>query len=127
VSLIHNERTKLTAGLFNGLAVAFLAAGLFAPAAALAYGISNLRIGAAYLAPLILVCVVGARDPTLGWTGSPWEVGRMTFDQFLFILMGPAFLLLFVPLILAMTRWQDRREIRRRAENRPPRFGIDYL
>ena len=51
----------------------------------------------------------------------------MTFDQFLFILMGPAFLLLFVPLILAMTRWQDRREIRRRAEKRPPRFGIDYL
>jgi hypothetical protein len=30
MSLVHNERTKLTAGLFNGLAVAFLAAGLFA-------------------------------------------------------------------------------------------------
>ncbi len=67
MSLVHNERTKLTAGLFNGLAVAFLAAGLFAPAAALAYGISNLRIGAAYLAPLILVCVIGAA--TLHWIG----------------------------------------------------------
>jgi hypothetical protein len=51
----------------------------------------------------------------------------MTFDQFLFILMGPAFLLLFVPLVLAMTHWQDRREIRRRVEKRPRRFGIDYL
>ena len=67
MSLVHNERTKLTAGLFNGLAVAFLAAGSFAPAAALAYGISNLRIGAAYLAPLILVCVIGAA--TLHWIG----------------------------------------------------------
>ena len=51
----------------------------------------------------------------------------MTLDQFLFILMGPASLLLFVPLILVLTRWQDAREDRRRVEKRPPRFGIDYL
>ncbi len=35
--LIHNERTKLTATWLNTLATAFLAAGLFAPLAALAY------------------------------------------------------------------------------------------
>jgi len=60
MSLIHNERTKLTATLFNTLAAASIAAGLFAPAAAVAYGISDLRIGKVYVAVLILVCVLGA-------------------------------------------------------------------
>lgn len=74
MSLIHNERTKLTASLFNSLSVAFLAAGVFAPAAALAYGISNLRIGATYIAPLVLVCAVGAA--TLHWIGLS-RLGRL--------------------------------------------------
>lgn len=51
----------------------------------------------------------------------------MTLGQFLFILMGPAFVLVFALVILVLTRWQDQREDRRRAEKRPPRFGIDYL
>jgi len=67
VSLIHNERTKLTATLFNTLATALVAAGLFAPAAALAYGISDLHLGKIFIATLILVCVVIAA--TLHWTG----------------------------------------------------------
>ena len=51
----------------------------------------------------------------------------MTFDQFLFILLGPATVLVCALLILVMAHWQDAREDRRRAEKRPPRFGIDYL
>jgi hypothetical protein len=51
----------------------------------------------------------------------------MTFDQFLFILTGPIFVLVSAVAILALTRWHDKHEERRRAEKRPPRFGIDYL
>ena len=67
MSLIHNERTKLTATLFNTMATAFVAAGLFAPVAAIVYGISDLRIGKVYIATLFLVCgIVGA---ALHWAG----------------------------------------------------------
>jgi FtsH-binding integral membrane protein len=65
--LIHNERTKLTATMFNTMATALVAAGLFAPAAAVAYGVSDLRIGNAYVAILVVVCVAGAA--TLHWAG----------------------------------------------------------
>jgi len=51
----------------------------------------------------------------------------MTFDRFLFVLFGPLFVLVVALLILVLARWQDRREDGRRAETRPPRFGIDYL
>ncbi len=39
--LISNERTKLTASLFNALAASLVAAGVFAPAIAFLYGISR--------------------------------------------------------------------------------------
>jgi hypothetical protein len=51
----------------------------------------------------------------------------MTFDQFLFVLLGPLSVFVFALVVLVLVRWQDRREDRRRAENRPRRFGIDYL
>ena len=44
MSLVHNERTKLTAAWFNTLATALMAAGLFAPVAALLYGLTELRV-----------------------------------------------------------------------------------
>jgi hypothetical protein len=56
--LVHNERTKLTAGWFNALATALIAAGAFAPAAAWLYGLSALPIGAGYLSALAFACVV---------------------------------------------------------------------
>jgi hypothetical protein len=66
MSLVHNERTKLTATWFSGLATAFIAAGLFAPAAALAYGIAELRVGPLSIAFAVGVCIaVGA---FLHWT-----------------------------------------------------------
>jgi hypothetical protein len=67
VSLIHNERTKLTATLFNTLATALVAAGFFAPIAAIIYGISDLRIGKGYIAALFLVC--GSGGAALHWIG----------------------------------------------------------
>ena len=39
--LIANERTKLTANWLNALAAALVTAGVFAPAAALLYGLSQ--------------------------------------------------------------------------------------
>jgi len=60
MNLIENERTKLTANLLNTLAAALVAAGLFGPIAAIAYGISDLHIGKVYIATLLLVCSLGA-------------------------------------------------------------------
>ena len=39
--LVHNEQTKLTAAWLNALATALVAAGVFAPAAALAYQLAH--------------------------------------------------------------------------------------
>lgn len=74
MNLIHNERTKLAATLFNTLATALIAAGLFAPAAAMAYGISDLRIGNIYLAGVFIVCGLGAA--ILHWIGRA-HLGRL--------------------------------------------------
>jgi hypothetical protein len=57
--LVHNERTKLTATWFNGLATALIAAGFFAPVAALFYGITELRIGLNGVITMALVCLLG--------------------------------------------------------------------
>ena len=57
MSLVHNERTKLTATWISGLATAFIAAGLFAPAAALAYGIAELRIGPVSIVLILSLCI----------------------------------------------------------------------
>jgi hypothetical protein len=59
VSLVHNERTKVTATWFNTLATAFIAAGLFAPLAALLYGLTDLRIGPVSIGFLIIACAGG--------------------------------------------------------------------
>jgi len=74
MNFVENERTKLTAGLFNTLAAAVVAAGLFAPGAAVAYGISDLRIGKVYVAVLVVVCVFGAAF--LHWIGRA-HLGRL--------------------------------------------------
>jgi hypothetical protein len=74
MSLIHNERTKLTAGFFNALGAAVLAAGGFAPLAALAYGISSRHVSGAYMSLLVCLCIlVGA---FLHWIGR-WVLRRL--------------------------------------------------
>jgi hypothetical protein len=67
--LVHNERTKLTAGWINTLATALVAAGFFAPVAALIYGISPLPIGAHIMVALALGCLgLGAGIHVVGRT-----------------------------------------------------------
>jgi len=44
-----------------------------------------------------------------------------------YLLVAPLILVAFALVVVAITRWQDRREDRRRAEGKPPRWGIDYL
>jgi len=57
VHLVHNERTKLTATWINTLAAAFIAAGFFAPAAAILYGLSALPIPPARMLVLAFTCL----------------------------------------------------------------------
>ena len=42
-------------------------------------------------------------------------------------LIGPLLVVLFALRIVALTRWQNKRGVRRRAEGKPPIWGIDYL
>lgn len=64
--LVPNERVKLTANWLNALATALVAAGLFAPAAAILYGLSQFDIGTAYMLVLAAGCLA---------TGSALHVG----------------------------------------------------
>ncbi len=57
--LVHNEQTKLSAAWLNTLATALVAAGTFAPFAALLYGLSNPTVGRAVLTFTAIVCFVG--------------------------------------------------------------------
>jgi len=57
MSPVHNERTKLTATWLSGLATAFMAAGLFAPLAALVYGIAEFRIERLSITVIVLGCI----------------------------------------------------------------------
>jgi hypothetical protein len=67
VFLIANERTKLTANWLNALATALVAAGVFAPAAALLYGLSQLSLNWLQLAVVATGCFLGGAF--LHWLG----------------------------------------------------------
>ena len=55
--LVHNEQAKLTANWLNTLATALVAAGFFAPAAALLYGLSQVAISRWVMVALALGCL----------------------------------------------------------------------
>jgi len=55
--LVHNEQTKHAAAWLNALATALVAAGVFAPAAALLYGLSHLTTERWIMVALALGCV----------------------------------------------------------------------
>jgi hypothetical protein len=65
--LVHNERTKLTAAGLNALAAALVAAGVFAPVAALIYGLSQRSPGGLQLSLMMLSCIGGGAF--LHWLG----------------------------------------------------------
>jgi hypothetical protein len=66
--LVHNERTKLTAGWLNTLATALVAAGVFAPALALLYGVSRPAPSGFPLSVLTVACFGGGVVlHVLGW------------------------------------------------------------
>src|SRR5262245_18541727 len=67
MSLIYNERTKLTQTWFNTMATALMAAGIFAPLAALLYGVADVRAERLAMTTLIVVCVAGGA--LLHWIG----------------------------------------------------------
>lgn len=55
--LVSNERVKLTANWLNALATALVAAGLFAPAAAVLYGLSQFPVTFGYMVALAAGCL----------------------------------------------------------------------
>ena len=59
MNLDYNERIKRLSLWFNALATALLAAGIFAPGAALLYGIADPRIGPTYIVVLGVACLIG--------------------------------------------------------------------
>lgn len=65
--LVRNERTKLTASWLNALAAALVAAGVFAPIAALIYGLSQIPQNSLQLSLVILICIAGG--VFLHWIG----------------------------------------------------------
>jgi len=65
--LVQNEQTKHAAAWLNSLATALVAAGFFAPAAALVYGLSQVSVDRWLMTALALGCVgVGAGLHLLG-------------------------------------------------------------
>lgn len=65
--LVHNERTKLTASWLNALATALLAAGAFAPGAALIYRLTPVGIGPRYMIAVAVGCfIIGGALHLLG-------------------------------------------------------------
>lgn len=56
--LVHNERSKLTAAWLNALATALVAAGTFAPFAAVLYGFSTSSADPTLLVVLAGICFV---------------------------------------------------------------------
>jgi hypothetical protein len=57
VFLVHNERIKLTANWLNTLATGLIAAGVFAPAIAVLYGLSSLSLGSVFVAAVLAGCI----------------------------------------------------------------------
>ena len=56
--LVHNEQTKHTAAWLNSIATALLAAGFFAPSAALLYGLSQVPIGSGTIGVVACDCIL---------------------------------------------------------------------
>ncbi|MGH6727089.1 MAG: hypothetical protein ACREB8_11165 [Pseudolabrys sp.] len=54
--LVQNEQTKLTASLLSALAASLVAAGVFAPAAALLYRLTPLAIDIGYMFAIAFGC-----------------------------------------------------------------------
>lgn len=71
---IHNERTKLTAAYLNGIALAILAVGAFAPLFAFVYGTADLLLPAWALIVGFVICVFISY--ALHWVAR-WILGRI--------------------------------------------------
>jgi len=72
--LVHNEQTKLTAAWFNTLATALVAAGTFAPLAALFYGFSQATADQRSLVVSAAICLAGGLALHLGGRAMLWRL-----------------------------------------------------
>jgi hypothetical protein len=114
--LVHNERTKLIASWLNTLATALIAAGFFAPAAALVYGLSHPAIGAGYMLALAVGCLGPGGRLTYARQNDAREIDRMTSQEVeilkIYVLLSPFLIFGLAVGVVWLTGWMDRREQR---------------
>lgn len=108
--LVHNERTKLTANLFNALAASLVAAGVFAPAIAFLYGLSRPVATIGQLSVVSVGCVAGGAF--LHCLGRR-KLGRLRMSGFaMHLLLAPVLAVIAGLFIYWLTDWMDRRDAR---------------
>lgn len=109
--LVDNERIKLTATWFNTLSTALIAAGVFAPAAAMAIGFPQLPITPLRVGVLASGCIVGD-IATHMWARCCSETTRMSFETFALIwpFIGIGLAIGGVLLLIRVEGWHERRK-----------------
>ena len=112
--LVLNERTKHRASWLNSLATALIAAGAFAPAAALLYGLSPSAIAVPYVAAVVIGCFTGGLSLHLIGSILLGRLRELTGLE-IYVLLAPALVVLVGIAAVCIGIWMDRREDRRRA------------
>jgi hypothetical protein len=115
MSLIHNERVKLTAVCLNTLATTTVAAGVIAPVVAVVFGLPT----TVAISPIAFLLVIAAwffarSRPTSVCTAHARETAGMTAFQLYALFGSPLLLLLWALALMWVTGLQDRQDERRR-------------
>ena len=109
--LVHNERTKLTATWFNTLATGLIAAGAFAPVAAMLIGFAALPVSPGRALTLAAACVVIGGGIHVWARVTLGSFTRMSFETFAFI--WPVLSIGTVVIVISIiVHFQDRAERR---------------
>jgi hypothetical protein len=112
VSLIHNERIKLTATCLNTLAATTVATGVIAPLVAFVLGFP--AVGT--ISGELYTCCTGldcTRDrPTFAGEANSRETAGMTAFELYALFGSPLLLLIWALLIVWLTGLQDKRDDR---------------
>jgi hypothetical protein len=115
VSLIHNERIKLTASCLNTLGTTIVATGVIAPLVAivLRFPVVGAISWGLYIFAAIAWLVLGT-VPTFAGEAHSREIEGMTGFEIYALFGSPLLLLLWAVFIVWLTGLQDARDDRRR-------------
>ena len=114
MSLVHNERVKLTASCINTLATTTVAAGVIAPLAALVFGLpATGAVSTGVFAAAVAAWLVLGAGLTFASEAFAWETAVMSAFELYALFGSPILLLAWALAIVWLTRLQDEREDRR--------------